>query len=301
MFKLRHITLIALAATIVGCNKRDKLDSPDFEVTTTKTTFKKGDSVVFRFNGSPDVITFYSGEPGNEYKNRSRTQLENGKTNLSFSTRVLYGTQDNLRVKASTDFNGKYDSNSIKAATWVNITDRFTYSTGSGSTTVETPSGVSDISDVAVPGKPLYIAFHYIGEGPIPSAQQRTWRVMSFDLNNSYPDGTVISLANLANAGWIPVNVRNTANVWTVTSTLVYFDPKGTLEESDDWVISKYFFPYRVEPDKGIAIKEYMARKTEYVYKFNTAGTYKVTFVGANTNAKEVKPVVRELEITVTE
>lgn len=302
MFKLRYITSLILAATLVSCDKRDQLDVPAFDVTTNKTTFKKGDSVIFRFSGSPDVITFYSGEPGYQYQFKDRTDLPGGTTNLSFSTRVLYGTQENnLRVMASNNFNGKYDVASIEAATWVNITDRFTLSTGSGTATVETPSGVSNISDLLAAGKPIYIAYHYVGTGPLASAQQRTWRVMSFNLNNSYPDGSVVSLANLASAGWIPVNVKNPNNVWTVTSTLVYFDPKSSLVESEDWVISKPFFVSRVEPDKGVAIKEFMARKTEHVYTYTKAGTYKVTFVGANTNAKEVKAVVKELEITITE
>lgn len=302
MFKLRHIASILLAATLVSCNKRDKLDTPGFDVSTAKTTFKKGDSVVFKFSGSPDIITFYSGEPGYEYQYRNRTELEGGTTNLSFSTRVLYGTQENnLRVMASNNFSGNYDTNNIKAATWVDITSRFTLSTGSGTATVETPSGVSNISDLLTPGKPIYLAFYYVGYGPLNSAQQRTWRIMSFNLSNSYPDGSVVSLANLGSAGWIPVNVKNPANVWTVQSTLVFFDPKSSLVESEDWVISKPFFVSRVEPDKGVAIKEYMARKTEHVYTYTKAGTYKVTFVAANTNAKEVKPVVKELEITVTE
>ncbi|MBO9632956.1 MAG: DUF5017 domain-containing protein [Chitinophagaceae bacterium] len=302
MFKLRYITSLLLAATLVSCDKRDKLDTPAFDVTTDKLNYKKGDSVVFHFSGSPDIITFYSGEPGNEYQYRNRTELEGGTTNLSFSTRVLYGTQDNnLRVMASNNFSGSYDTNSIKAATWVDITNRFTLSTGSGTATVETPSGVSNITDLLSPGKPIYIAYYYVGYGPLTTAQQRTWRVMSFSLSNSYPDGSVVSLANLASAGWIGVNVKNPANVWTVTSTLVYFDPKSSLVESEDWVISKPFFVSRVEPDKGVAIKEYMSRKTDHVYTYTKAGTYKVTFVGANTNAKEVKPVVKELEITVTE
>lgn len=307
MFKLRHISsLLAVAVLMASCDKRDKLDTPDFNVSTAKTTYKVGDSVVFNFTGSPDIITFYSGVAGSEYKFRDRTELEGGTTFMSFSSRVLYGSQlNNVRVMASTNFSGKYDTNAVKAASWTEITDRFTMATAaSGAVGVEMQSGVANISDLVQPGKPLYISYRYVGEKPPGStATQRTWRIMSFNLNNSYPDGSVVSLSNLFGAGWVNVDFQNPANFWKNETTPGYlqFAPNGSLVESEDWAISKPFYVAKVDPDKGVAIKEYMALKKDHVFIYPKAGTYKVTFVGANTNAKEVKPVVKEMEITVTE
>ena len=306
MFKLRHISsLLAVAALMAACNKRDKLDAPDFNVSIAQSTYKVGDSVVFNFSNSPDVITFFSGEPGSEYQYRNRTELEGGTTFMSFSSRVLYGSQENnVRVMASTDFSGKYDTNAVKAAHWTEITDRFTMATApNGTVGVEIQSGVANISDLIVKGKPIYLSYRYVGaKPPGATATQRTWRIMSFNLNNTYPDGTVASLSNLFGAGWVNVDFQNPNNFWKNETTLGYlqFAPNSSLVESEDWAISKPFFVAQVSPDKGVAIKEYMARKNEHVYIFTEPGTYKVTFIGSNTNAKEIKTVVRELEITIT-
>lgn len=305
MFKLRHISSLFVLAALVACNKRDKVDAPDFNVSTAKTTYKVGDSVVFNFTNSPDIITFYSGESGFEYRYKDRTELAGGTTNLNFSSRVLFGTQaNNMRVMASSDFTGKYDTNSVKAATWTEITSRFTLATAAaGANSAITESGVANISDLILSGKPLYIAYRYVGEKPPgATATQRTWRVHSFNLNNTYPNGDVISLASLFTAGWVNVDFKNPANFWKPEVSLGYLNyaPAGSLVESEDWAISKPFFVAQVSPDKGVAIKEYMARKTEHIYIFNNPGTYKVTFVGANTNAKEIKSIVKELDITVT-
>ncbi len=306
MFKLRHITfLLAVAALIASCNKRDKLDAPDFNVSTAHQTFKVNDSVVFNFSGSPDVITFYSGEPGHEYQYKDRTELDGGTTNMSFSSRVLFGSQlNNLRVMASTDFNGKYDTNSVKAASWTEITSRFTLADApAGSNSTETQSGIVNISDLIQKGKPIYIAYRYVGEKPPgTTATQRTWRVMSFHLSNTYPNGDVVSLATLFTAGWVNVDFKNPANFWKPEVSLGYLNyaPSGSLIESEDWAISKPFFVAKVSPDKGVAIKEYMARKTEHVHFFEQPGNYKVTFVASNTNSKEIKTIVKELDITIT-
>src|SRR5690606_35801874 len=78
---------------------------------------------------------------------------------LEFSTDVSGGTQeDQLSLLASTDFNGNYDDlQSVKSATWVDITDRFKIidSTGFVSSTAQ------DISDLVQNGGPIYFAFKY--------------------------------------------------------------------------------------------------------------------------------------------
>lgn len=304
MIKLRHISSLLVVAALVGCNKRDKLDTPDFSVNTAKTEYKAGDSIIFNFTGSPDVITFYSGEPGFEYKHKDRTELEGGATSLSFGTRVLFGTEQNsLSVMASTDFTGYYDTNAVKAASWTNITNRFQLDPSLTGTGVITPSGVANISDLVISGKPLYIAYRYLGaKPPGATATQRTWRVQSFSLTNSYPGGNVSTLASLFTAGWVNVDFQNPANLWKQEVSLGYlqFAPNGSMVASEDWAVSKPFYVAKVSPDKGVAIKEYMLRKTEHAYVFNAPGTYRVTFVGSNTNAKEIKTVVKELDITVT-
>lgn len=305
MFKFRHITFLLILSSLVACNKRDKLDTPDFNVTTERSEYKAGDSIIFKFTNSPDLITFYSGEPGYEYQFKDRTELEGGTTFMSFSSWVLFGSQtNNFHVMVSNDFSGLYDTNSVKAATWTEITNRYTLASApAGGNSGEMPAGEANISDLIVKGKPVYIAFRYLGEKPPGTTPtQRTWRVKNFILKNTYPDGTMASLSSMFTAGWVNVDFKNPNNFWKQEVALGYLNyaPNSSLVESEDWAISKPFYVSRVLPDKGVAIKEYMARKTEHVYIFNQPGTYKVTFVGTNANSKETKMQVKELEIKIT-
>ena len=293
------------AAALASCTKRDSLDTPAFTVKTDKATYKKGDSVIFRFDGEPDIITFWSGERGAEYQFRNRTVMTGGVPNLSFSSRVLYGGQaNNFHVMVSTDFSGTYTPAGIQAATWKEISSRFTLATAAlNAIGDETQSGVSDISDLVEKGKPLFIAYKYTGTTPVDANDKmRTWRVMSFNLNAKFPDGTSASVANIGSAGWIAVDVLNPVNFWKISSTLLDFPPNSATDPSEDWVISKPFnisTEMPVSPDKGLAIKEFNQRKPEHVYQFAKAGTYKVAFVASNTNAKGMKTVVKELEIKI--
>lgn len=301
MFKLKYIICLLALLVLLACRK-DAVKAPQFEVTTEKTAYKVGDSVVFRFKGTPDIITFYSGEAGKEYQYKDRTEVEGGVTELEFTSRVLYGSQENnLRVLASTNFTGAYDVAGIAAATWVPINDRFTLPTApAGGLSANTPSGKANMSDLVVKGKPIYFAYQYVGEpSPGPATTQRTWRIVSWSLTNKFADGTVSTLATLANAGWLSVDVENAANKWTVAADMIQLAPMGTLLRTEDWIITKPIYVTRVSPDKGTAIKDYSQRKENFTYIFQKPGTYKVTFVAANATAFDQKELVKEVQITV--
>ncbi|MBD1422781.1 DUF5017 domain-containing protein [Sphingobacterium chuzhouense] len=78
---------------------------------------------------------------------------------LSFKTRMVYGTQDNqLAILVSTDFNGVYEKEDINAATWTDITEEFTLSSGGDDFTT---SGIKELEAYMEPNKPIYIAFRY--------------------------------------------------------------------------------------------------------------------------------------------
>src|SRR5690606_8241489 len=98
----------------------------DFEVTTEKTTYRVGEEIEFKFDGNPNIITFYSGEVGNDYQFREGRVTPPGEVTLSFENRVIYGVQpDQFSILVSTDFSGQRNIDAIKAANWTNITDRF--------------------------------------------------------------------------------------------------------------------------------------------------------------------------------
>jgi len=61
------IPLMAASLSFVACNKVTIKAPIDFKVSTAKTEYKTGDSVLFLFSGNPDNINFYSGETGRHY------------------------------------------------------------------------------------------------------------------------------------------------------------------------------------------------------------------------------------------
>ncbi|MBX9734451.1 MAG: DUF5017 domain-containing protein [Chitinophagaceae bacterium] len=135
MKKLIYIVPVLLSF-FIAC-QTEKIDLPELEVTTDTTTYHVGDTVTFHLNGNPDIISFYSGEPGNAYEFANQDRIVESITTVSFQTQnrsqTYTGTdagsgycQDNqLKVKISTDYNGQLNAESVKNATWTDITDKF--------------------------------------------------------------------------------------------------------------------------------------------------------------------------------
>ncbi|GGK62440.1 DUF5017 domain-containing protein [Rufibacter glacialis] len=297
--KIKHLYLLLLLSALSSCIDNE-VTPPKFDVKVNNEKAKAGDSIRFTFSGDPDIITFYSGEDGNEYKNRERTELTGGKLELEFVTQVLYGTQNNnLRLFASTDFSGIYTSEEVSKASWVDLTDRFTWSTGAG-VGPSVPSGKKDITDLLASGKPIFLAFKYVGQKPTGTTPtQRTWRVHGFDVTNTFQNGTTSNVATLATAGWTSVEFTNPASKWVFTSTLVYFTTGSTLEASEEWAISKPLNPNKVSPDRGTPIKEYTLSKLFHNHVYKEPGTYKATFVASNVTIDGQQSVVKEVDVTV--
>lgn len=305
----KYLLGLVVLPFLAFCTK-DNVESPAFDVSVEAKTYKVNDSVRFSFTGTPDIITFYSGEKGKEYQYKDRTIAEGGKKELNITTQITYGSQtDNLRLMASTDFKGVYDSASVKKATWTDITSKFKLSTSPvGVLGTNTTSGKVDISDVVVAGQPLFLAFKYVGLATTTgtATTQRGWRIYNFDLTNTYADGTVITMASRTNAGWTPVNIVDAvsatgASKWVYIATMFYYDPMSSLKASEGWYITKPFLADNISPDKGVPIKEYSQRRSSYAYAFTKPGVYKVSFVASNSNYTGQKSTVKEFEITVVQ
>ncbi|MGV3540319.1 MAG: DUF5017 domain-containing protein [Rufibacter sp.] len=299
--KLNYLFSLLLAGTLFSCVD-EEVEMPSLNVTTDKATYAVGDSVTFKLDGNPDIITFYSGETGKEYQNRERTELSGGKLELQFESQALYGRQSNyISLLASTNFSGIYTPEEVAKATWVDISNRFTFATAApGTIGVRTQSGKADVSDQLVSGKPVFFAFKYVGS-PSPTPTQWLWRLYSFNLTNSFPNGTSAAVSNLTSTGWTSVDFTNPVSKWTYTSTLVYFHPNSTLEASEEWAISKPLNPNKVSPDRGTPIKEYSLSKPVYKYAYTKAGTYTATFVASNASIYGQETVVKEVTVTVTD
>lgn len=184
---MKRIKLLIPAAMIFfsSCEKDLKVDAaPDFDVTVDGTAHKVGQPVNFKFTGNADMISFFSGEESRDYNFREGRKITfNYKgAKLAFNSAVTGGTQDKqLSVLISNDFKGDYSSlASIKAATWVDITD--SVALGTGTTFVN--SGSKNISSFTEGGGPVYVAFKYLTRPQLVNGAVRTWMIENFSVQS---------------------------------------------------------------------------------------------------------------------
>jgi len=305
--KLSSYLILAGFSLLASCKKIELTGgTPDFQVTTTGTTFKVGENVKFTITGNPGLISFYSGEVYREYVFKDGRIVTAGPLNLSFTSAVTGGTQSNqLSVLASTDFDGNYtDLSRIQAATWSNITSRFAL----GTTATFLASGVNDISDLRVPGKPLYIAYKYLTNPQTVGGVARSWMIQAFSFTSTTALGS-LTIGDLSNSGFqIIQQIKDTSTTPRSSLTASRLTLLGnTFSTGNDpqheiWGISKRFNPSEIDigPDRPVPVKGNSDAKVEsFTYKFTKAGTYKVTFVGANINVNDSREVIQQLEITI--
>jgi len=313
MKKTFLILSIAFFTALSSCQK-DEPVNVDFSVNTTDVIVNVTDSVTFNLQGYADIIAFYSGEAGNEYANRQRTDVDGLGLRLTIASRVLYGAQEkNLKLLLSTKFSGIYKASDVQESDWIDITDKFTWSTAAsgGIAATTTTSGPVDLTDYIVPGKPIYFGYRYESEAATTAATAgRTWRLPTFKLEAITEDGKANEIANVLTAGWTAVPIvsavtkpENTS-YWTIRASdpYLWFTPNSTLEPHLHWMITAPFMPTAIKPDKSKTIKAFIDKmNSTYKYAFKKAGKYKVTFVGINVNNHGQKEVVHELNVEVKE
>ncbi|HVU54655.1 MAG TPA: DUF5017 domain-containing protein [Puia sp.] len=292
---MKRITpLIILTLMVFSCTKKE-VPSADFTVISDSVSYTAGDTTWFSFTGDPYNLTFYSGEPGHEYRFRNRTTAA-GDPQLQFSTtRASGNAADTLQVLMSTDFKGIYDSADIYEAGWTDITSRAVLATSSAKA-----SGVVDLADFVKDTQSVYLAYRYVGT--THTGAQTTWTVTAITINNVVTDGNnTFSVGTVADGAWQVVNMKNQAVKWTVSSTQLQV--KGGAANSDTaetWVISRPLMLSRALPDIGVSLKNITNNAvTAYPYIYKTAGAYTATFVGTNTTVYDSKQTVKEIKVQV--
>ncbi|MCH5719493.1 DUF5017 domain-containing protein [Niabella hibiscisoli] len=295
------IAVIILLAALTSCAKRYELGSiDDFSVALEKSTYKVGEPILFTFNGKPDNVVFWSGEPGRKYEFRERTVVQGNSILLNFKSYAQYGPspvdQSTLKLLVSTDFNGKYDSANVLAATWEDITSKAILSSGQD----QTSSGNIDLNEFAARNKNMALAFRYKTAVVKPESAQNRWVIRSFDLKSVNEQKEETVLASMATAGWSSFNFSGPTTKWSVTSVQL-LSVTNPLALDDDWVVTKQFNPNKTNPDKGETIKNISQNLYEYRRVYTKPGVYKVAFVATNVNVEESASLVKEMEITVTQ
>lgn len=238
-----------------------------------KVECKAGEPITFSLTGNnANNVVFYSGESGHNFDFRERFYADNDMV-VNFSTWVRYGEiYQNLQFLVSNDFNGIYDEGSVEAANWIDLSDKFTFSSGVD----RTPSGEVSLKEYAGddPNAQLYVAFRYRdNEKP----RQNNWIIRTITLDLISPEGVRSSSAAMSTMGWKVVDFKNPAVTWNISSsTQILIDGGTNQPENDDWVISKAFNLRKGTPDKGVSLNSVTSR--DYIYTYNTPGTYKAVF-----------------------
>lgn len=309
----KSIGILFASVLLFSCAKYDSNDPVDgFSVKLSSDNVKVNEPVIFSFNSGPDMLIFYSGEPGKNYQNASRTGTVAGVNKLVFQTSMQQGVLpglDSLKLLISTNLKG-YDSASVVSANWVDITARNTKWPTALATTFTTSDSI-DISDFNTADS-VCLAFRFIGKSN-PLAAQRKWQLQGLTLSNRLSDGTIIPLfapaftgstvtSAFANTGWVQLSLKGNGvpgfNAWNVgepgrsantavnnnngiaikTAYPIQFDPGTTVNniENDDWLITAKTSLKTALPDAGVVIKnETNASVPGMTYVFGrTPGVY---------------------------
>ncbi|NGF57915.1 DUF5017 domain-containing protein [Parapedobacter sp. SGR-10] len=153
------------------------------------------------------------------------------KTTLSFDTSVQYGKQsNNLSVLVSSDFNGDYSLESVNAATWEDVTKKVKLATDK----VPVGSGNIDLSQKMKAGKPLYIAFKYIGQASAKPSQ-RGWGVSNVTLTQKGETKTVA----IGDFTIVDNKENHEGATWIKGKDLMRFRSNQSVKASESWAIAK--------------------------------------------------------------
>ncbi|WP_162946433.1 DUF5017 domain-containing protein [Chitinophaga barathri] len=301
--------LSVLGLSLAACSEKEIQAPNDFEVSVTTAKYKLSDSVQFNISGNPDNITFYSGEPGREYDKRDLFSSDEGSLTLQFNSQTRAGATlpRNISVLISTDFNGEYNKEGVKAAKWTDITSRAVLPANTASN-ADVVSGEINLDDLKVKGSPMYVAFRYVSENPAGTAQ-RYWNMGRMFLINKVPGNIDFEITpTIENGLFQVVEFQGTDNKWTIntgTATshrLIHTANAINTQPDDDWVISRGFQVFQTFGHKknAVNVKSISGGTPEtFAWLYSVPGTYKATFIALNADRDIQKEVIKEVWVTI--
>lgn len=306
---MKKIIIAGVLCSLFSCNKNTPgyTDSAYFfDAGVANAVVNVSDTALFTMSGNPDVISFFSGDMGNNYENRNRTVLTGGLLKVKFETRVGNKPADTLEVLISNDFNGVYDSANVANATWRRMTDKFNFPLPTTPLGTFIPSGMpgayfTEITDSVIAGQPFYFAFRY----DINKNNNIEWSVSKLGMYNLFgngiPTATVIDSNSNNSGNFAAVKMGETNNRWSKTSTLYKFlNSNSSKIGASHWYISRPLNPNAVTPDLPTVIKNIsQSPLASFKYKYKQPGTYKAVFVAAYTRLNFEKLFVKEITIVV--
>lgn len=295
--KLNRI-ILAVAATLSLAACEQEANDATLTVTLGQPTYKAGEPVTFNISGDADNIVFFSGEPGHEYDLRNREYADNDLMVdfVSYTDYVNY-VHPNFRILISSDFNGIYDAENLKQATWIDVTDRFQLPTV---TSTNTPSGtvnlkefVSDANDAL-----FYIALRYFDIDNTPVRNR--WVVRSMNIKKVSPEGAETLFADIKTAGWQNV-ILSGKSKWTLPGTQLLATGNVSTSDKDFWAVSKGYNLRSAEPSTGTVLKNISTTMSAYEYTYDTPGTYEAVFASSSVWYNSSNSSTTSVKVTITE
>ncbi|ADY51259.1 hypothetical protein Pedsa_0683 [Pseudopedobacter saltans DSM 12145] len=323
--------LMSLIMLITSCDNVLDVEKLDFDVQVEKTTYKVGENILFKLQGEPRYINFFSGEVGNDYDylNNSR-YVKNNFFSFYFTLQYQYPTtEQQVEVFLLKDFDGdRSDYNVISnlgSDKKIDVTNRYPLVTARNG-----ESGISNkpnLMDLVKPGDKFNIAIRYRKRAP-NTAGATIWfsNLKLYYSNGVNSSETALSLKNdflqycACNENKIPTRSENrsyntaptqyiimwpntTATVNTANTAAGYTKYSVASEQDEYWVTKQYTVEDGFEiKDWSKPIKSYTDPKlTFYNYVYQNPGTYKVVFEAKNASAKGMKSLTKEVILTITE
>lgn len=309
--KTNFFYIILLIAALSSCTKENEKMSPGtikiipFDVKISTAEFKVGESVKFQFQGNADTVYFYSGEIGKDYNyiNGREATVEN--PTLTIRTGSSYGHQKSLSILLSQDFKGDYSYAGVSAATWKDMTSKFSIPAPSygpdqtppvaSNTVLQSTSPAVNIGEFIEGDAPYYIAVRNNLKANSPGALTTQWYFYktSFKFAGSVV-GSPVDILTFDNADWAFVNEGYTGTRATMpyltpdppsAPTSIFFGRNSPSQNAmDSWAVTKAISSkVSLGGDKGTIIKRETDLPLEqYTYLYTTPGEYDVTFQGIN-------------------
>lgn len=302
---MKQIAICALISITLlsACKKNYQgVEEPSFDVTTDSLEYNVNQPIVFKVTGNADRVTFFSGEEGHNYEFKDRVKVV-GKPEIQFTSKRQKGlnpgvADSTFKFFISKNFNGKYNAVDVGKASWIDITNRAEFSTGTS--TFHVPSGKVDISDLVPDDSAVYISFYY--HDAQTASDKREWTIYDLQVDNVLPDSSVVRIANWKDMIFTPVNIQNPARIWYVyQASAVLWGGPASDPETEFWLISKPFFLNRVSRDAGVSIRDNpKALLTDYTFDgFTKPGVYTVVFEAYNATKWQTKKIVKKITLTI--
>lgn len=309
-------------AFILSCNKAYRVEDPDFKVSVSKDVVKVGENVEFFFSGSDlDMLSFWSGETGHEYRYRSEDHiLPCSEMLMSFATTIpsSNGPVDSpnpaaLPLSYSTDFRGFYVRSEMENATWTDISDKFTFAAKRGQSNVK--SGEVPINDLFPDeNTPIYLRYYYhVSAYDAALDNGRSYWQVQNSLITTEVEGVKTSIYDVFSEDWNLIQGDN----YEINTTLplspnlsgagyLYFRTQfKPAQDISYWMVSGPIYlqdKVSLGKDTGEAIKAVAdPQMKSYSYSFDQPGEYVVTFLGVNANYNGRKELSRSVKVKVVE